>query len=300
MAPGHPGTRGPESGYVLAVYGPDHPDSIGKATVECDVVLEDGHRTILTHVPVCIPGSSSPEICSTWRPNPVRRNIDTGLPLQFPTAVPLGIAGAMRYSPVLALVSDLSAMDGDRVKIDFIGGRVDRPVITQGMVHPRAAGGQLGGDLVVPWATDTIPHPMIPSGQALYQRRGGAQALIDEGGNIAIDTTLAPRGPDGGDPIPPQPVAGCVTLNLKQSASITLKWNNNPTVLRISHDGANILMEIGSVGATEPVILGNRFKTLFDGHTHLDSTGAATGPPQGPSLMSANPQVLSTKVHLDG
>jgi hypothetical protein len=45
-------------------------------------------------------------------------------------------------------------------------------------------------------------------------------------------------------------------------------------------DHANTI-ELGK-GATEKVILGNKFMTLFNSHTHLGNLGAPTGPPITP------------------
>ena len=63
-------------------------------------------------------------------------------------------------------------------------------------------------------------------------------------------------------------------INIKPDKSIVIKAEN------VIIDQAKSI-ELGK-GATEPVILGNAFLTLFNGHTHIGNLGAPTSPPTSP------------------
>lgn len=66
-------------------------------------------------------------------------------------------------------------------------------------------------------------------------------------------------------------------MNITQKSDITIKTDSNVII-----DQAKTI-ELGK-GATEPVILGQSFMTLFNGHTHIGNLGAPTSPPTSPML----------------
>jgi len=69
-------------------------------------------------------------------------------------------------------------------------------------------------------------------------------------------------------------------INIKPDKSIVIKAEN------VIIDQAKSI-ELGK-GATDPVILGNAFLTLFNAHTHLGNLGAPTSPPTSPMTPAAH------------
>lgn len=307
----HPGQPGPAAvsagscpGYVLGTFGPDHPRSLRRVGVECDVVLNDKLRTVLLNVPVGPSGPAPPSACPPWRPVPVQRNLDTGLPLVLlaPT-VSLQVA---LYAKTFALMSDLSALDAEYVLVEFLENRMDRPAITKPLTHPRTPS-DVGGEIDIPWPSDSVPHPASLSGHVRVVPHAGTKVGIDDSGNWFVDSTGAPQDKSG-LPAPPTGPFGSGTINLASSATVTLRWGNGNTVLKISNVGGALKVDIGSEAAGQQVILGTSFKAFFDlilsavkGHEHpvVGGGGGTAGPSPALSGISSMPgSTLSTRVKL--
>jgi hypothetical protein len=80
-------------------------------------------------------------------------------------------------------------------------------------------------------------------------------------------------------------------INITHTDDITLTTDKNLNVnaQKVIIDHSNSV-ELGS-GATEKVILGNTFMSLFNSHTHIGNLGAPTGPP----IVPMTPTQLSQK-----
>jgi hypothetical protein len=97
--------------------------------------------------------------------------------------------------------------------------------------------------------------------------------MIDYGDakvNIKPDKSILITNPNG-DKVE---VVNNGNINIQTSTKVTVK---SPSVII---DAANTI-ELGK-GATEDVVLGNRFMSLFNSHTHLGVLGIATSPPMTP------------------
>lgn len=73
---------------------------------------------------------------------------------------------------------------------------------------------------------------------------------------------------------------GTMNITQKNDINITTEKAVNVKAKDVIIDHANTI-ELGK-GATEKVILGNKFMTLFNSHTHVGNLGAPTGPPISP------------------
>jgi len=289
-------THGTFPAYVLSTYGPDQTgDTAGAVT--CDVVLEDGVRTVLLGVPVIVQGSSGPvQARGAWRPTPTRRNLDSGVPLVF---APSDLSALDTVSP-----GQLSALDGDRVLVAYMGGSSQRPIILCGIPHPRSE--RRGGSDPAAWASTDDVHPVSPSGDVEWLRQAGTVVTVDAKGNAAIDTTSAPQTSAGTDP--GTSPAGCVALKLKSTAHLTLRWGGGAVAVRLSQSGGNVHVEllgtpqldIGNAG--EVAAMGNamvaKLEEMDERHvTHVHTPtapGAVTGPPQDPTSLVPHLPVETT------
>jgi hypothetical protein len=73
---------------------------------------------------------------------------------------------------------------------------------------------------------------------------------------------------------------GAIKIDCDDKADITVKNEVNLKCKSLIVDHASSI-ELGK-GATEKVILGNKFMTLFNSHTHIGNLGAPTSPPIAP------------------
>lgn len=278
---------GPQTGYVLATYGPEDPRNRRMAGVECDIVLDNGERTILCNAIVTVPTSTPVGEAQAWRPTPTQRNLDLGLPLI--------LAAPALYSTTLLAIPDLSALDGDYVLVAFRGGHVGQPYIIRSVTHPRATidNGALPD---VPWPSDEVLHPTPKSGHIRWVYHAGTKVGIDVAGNVFVVTRDAPK-TSAEQPSPLTP-SGSVTLDLKAESSVTVRFAGGLTAFRIGDVGATGGAKVGiGTAPAEPVILGSTFQAWANTVVNLLKTHihpiVGAGTPEATIAVSVALQALT-------
>ncbi|MCF6205344.1 MAG: hypothetical protein L3J47_00425 [Sulfurovum sp.] len=203
----------PVLGVVVAVYPSDDPnnrsarddDTNRGSHWEADVrVLNNGIEgsTTLTNVVIPPGGPSGVHNFSQGLPTPATQMLD----------------GSAFVSSGAGI--DANKLDGDRVLIQFIGGKYNQPVMTHYMPHPSnrhdpSTSGEFDGGL-----SQGTPF--------LYRRNGTAVTVTDEG-SIFVDTNEANSkmvGRAGGATRVTEGLGGDLAISLKPTASFSLDFNS--------------------------------------------------------------------------
>jgi hypothetical protein len=230
------------------------------AGVECDIVLDNGERTILCNAIVTVPTSTPVGEAQAWRPTPTQRNLDLGLPL-------------ILAAPAL----------------------YGQPYIIRSVTHPRATidNGALPD---VPWPSDEVLHPTPKSGHIRWVYHAGTKVGIDVAGNVFVVTRDAPK-TSAEQPSPLTP-SGSVTLDLKAESSVTVRFAGGLTAFRIGDVGATGGAKVGiGTAPAEPVILGSTFQAWANTVVNLLKTHihpiVGAGTPEATIAVSVALQALT-------
>ena len=269
----------PMEGVVTAVYYVDSVDRSAESQgIVVDVLTTFGP---IKGAPVAQQGYAV-ENCAQWVPQPTTATAE-GQELQLDSDT------GKNTLP--------DEMDGDRVLIVFREGSWFKPVVVGALPHvrtQRVQNGAVGRDRppVTPGVANPEP-PLGPDGFERYTAHQGSVARISRFGDVEVDcarggttnTGQAMTGDRGGR----------VDLNVRRDQEIVIRMEGMP-VFRVRSVGGVVNVDIGET-AGEPAVLGDSFKTLFDAHVHTTFYGV-TGPPSPDKTITANPQVLSTRVRL--
>ncbi|NMO15412.1 hypothetical protein HPC49_12765 [Pyxidicoccus fallax] len=152
---------------------------------------------------------------------------------------------------------------GDTIWMEFAGGDPSRPIWTGTFWGaPASTGGQ--DDLGKETGTEVPTHEGEPAGpgKLLLRTRAGHRIFLDDDGELAI-----------------------------------LANGNDKTEVRLTQNGEVIIkaerIKLGS-DASEPLVLGNAFKQLFNQHTHPTGVGPS-GPPTQPLGSNHLSELSSTE-----
>lgn len=273
----HGATRAPSlsRGVVLATHYADDPVAqAGRVAREvlCTVLLLNGW--IVSRVPVLQRGSGISN-GSLWIPQPTTHNLDTGEVITFTD-------GQIRGK-----ITNLDALNGERVLIDFIANDPSQPVIVGSMGHPRTRRAPEATPINLPDPAVDGSLPSAPQGQARWIGHQGSTAQIDSVGNVRINTTAAGTADHGGRLDAERP--GLVDLDLADGAEVVIRFQGEVAFrLRVDSSGdgpGRVSLDLGA-GASQRVVLGDRFQALFDGHRHTTFYGQ-TGPVAPEATMTA-------------
>lgn len=259
---------------VVAVYYADDtnaPGPHGGRQPVCDLVTLSDSRFPLYGVPILQHGSAITN-GSAWVPQPCRANLDGG-----PVEV---VPAAQTPAP------SLDALDGDRVLVTFVDGKLDSPVIIGTVPHPRTLRPHRSAGAALPagGGADYAADP-APDGLERWVGHQGTVARIDRAGNALLDTTSAGTANDG-ESVDAEG-AGHLDVNIAPGASVVLRFGGRAEFhLRVQGegDGQRVVLDVGK-GADQRVVLGDRLMALFDLHQHTTFYGQ-TGPVTPATSMS--------------
>ena len=237
--------------------------------VACDLILVASGFS-LADVPV-VQTAQGLHNASLWVPRAATRTLD-GSPLNLTGAwTP---AGSFTGTTMTAL----NNTDGDLVLVSFVEGDRDLPVIVGALPHPQTARVTVAG---AGWAEGNAGVERgTPQLQESYQRHGGTEIRINEGGDLLIDTVGATSAPDEA----PSNNSGQVRIRVKDSQRFTVELDGED-VFEVWKDGTTVRIDLGE-GATEPVVLGEKLKTWLLSHKHPTAMGLS-GPPVDPTDVGA-------------
>lgn len=270
-------------------------DSDGRATsrrrakVLCDVILVSS-QIILQRVQVEQRlGINSGDV---WVPRASTRRVSTGGAVELQRR---SRRGSPDQDP-----TPFDDLDGDMVLIDFIEADLDYPIIRGALEHERTKRAIVEGD---GWdeANGGSERGSAHKNER-YVRWGGAEFRINAQGDILLDTVGATAdiidetvNDEGGE----------FRIRLKEARRLTVEMDGTD-VFEVWKDGSQVRIDLGE-GATERIMLGDAFKTFFDGemtkintfwstiydlHVHPDPATGNTGPPnllQAPTTISSMP-----------
>ena len=198
--------------------------------------------------------------------------------------------------------------NGTTVLVAFIDGSTDKPIIIAAIQHPnkqgakRADGIRRKGEFRgVQWEvnkhgelTITYQSDRAPDGKLRRKDTGPTIIKIDKTGALSIRD-------NENQLIKMDRVAKSIQIVTKENYVITVGKDMNVTIQgnetitttgdRV-HSAANHTLtgggdiKIGSAGASENLVLGIQFQTLYNAHTHIGNLGVPTGVPTVP--MSAS------------
>lgn len=221
---------GSQRGVVLAVYPPGHEANVQGVCVECDVLLYRDQR-VLYAVPVAQPmGARDGEL---WEPSPTTKSLATGDALTFSRTEENGIC---------QFATQVKDLDGDHVRVEFVNGSYDQPLIVGRLPHPQAANKSRPVADAAPITADA--HPATPDGNVLWAQRAGSRVLLDRRGNAVIDTTGAGV-ENSGDAIEGDEPKGTVYVQAREGERVVVSVGG---VVRAVIDGDSITLAQGTKG----------------------------------------------------
>jgi uncharacterized protein involved in type VI secretion and phage assembly len=181
-----------------------------------------------------------------------------GEELESGWALPCAVFGGGKDRGLLAVPEV-----GDTIWIEFAGGDPSRPIWSGAFWGaPESTGGQ--DDLGQETGSEVPTHEDSPAGpgRLILRTRAGHRICLDDDGEIAIFAN-----------------------------------GNDKTEVRLTQNGEVIIkaetIKLGE-GASEPLVLGNAFKELFNQHTHPTGVGPS-GPPTQPMASNHLSSVSSTE-----
>jgi hypothetical protein len=241
-------------------------DNFRKLQVECTVLLVKS-QIYLKQVPVRQPfyGVNN---AHTWVPKPTTRVISGTRTLHFR---PRSARGSR--DPAAGPVPAFDDLDGDMVLVEFMDNEIDSPIITGAITHEQANRRIIQSGTGWSEATAALKRGH-PEENEYYLHYKGAEVRINDDGEVLIDTVGAYT-----DPVTETPTAdkGQVRVRVKDNLKFTVECDG-VDVLEVFKDGGGVHVHLGEA-ATESILKGDAFKTLYDAHTHPSPAGGSTGPP---------------------
>jgi len=244
------------------------------AQVTCDVILTTSQIAV-SRIPVAQSNFGVNNVHGLWVPRPSTRLISTGVTATAPQFRRTSDRGSPAGEP-----SDFSDLDGDMVLVDFVEKDIEYPIIRSALQHEQS-------QRQVILASGTRGSP---GADDYYVSHYGTEIRIDADGSLLIDTVDA-----FSDPILEDATAsgGEIRLRLKGSRRFTIEMDGTD-VLEVFKDGSGVHIHLGE-GASEAIIFGDAFKTLYDVHTHSSPAGGSTGVPA--VLMDTPPGTHLSQQH---
>lgn len=266
-------TTGIYRAIVINTFTTDDETSLRGIGVECDVVLVRS-LTRLARVPVKQLNHGRNNAWAPWIPRQSTRTISTGAAVNLTTRSDRGV-----FTGDASLLSDL---DGDLVIVEFLEHDPDRPIITGALSHDqnlrRVAGAQTAAPTErVGWLEGTYRQGS-PRRDELYFSQAGSEVRVNGQGDVLVSTEGATDDPTTETP---STNTGQVRIRVKDASPTSPRFTvaiGNTDVLEVYKDATGVHVDIGE-GATEHIVLGDAFKTLFNTHTHSSPLGGNTGVP---------------------
>lgn len=236
------------------------------ARVECDImVLVDAKQTnyVLKNVPV--------------------QQRKTGLN-DFSEEFPKPPTNLDQY---VARKITLGELDGDWVLVQFIGGRIDLPIVTGW--YPHNSNNQ-----------DAAEESF---GQRVFKRIQGTTEEYTQHGDYILDTTQAGTtvDPKTRERSEPTDEGGDVTINIKKSRTVRIDLGDN-NFMTVRNNGDEIQVSINDENG-QHAVLGenlldhlNQMKSTFDMHQHTGNLGAPTPLLTGPFPAAQKAPLLSANL----
>lgn len=270
--------RGPYRALVINTYPADHKTNRSGYAVECDVILVLTLKAV-RNVPVMQRNYGRNDASDPWHPKPATATL-TGDPVFFSRV----------YDPRGEAKTEITALDntnGDMVLVDFIENNPALPVIVGALTHERTKRIVKEGD---GWAESGGPGRGEPQSNEHYLRHAGAEFRINSEGDVLLDTVGATS--DTVDETPGS--GGQIRLRVKSSQRLTVELDGTD-VLEVFKSGSQVRIDLGE-GASERVVLGDSFMSLFNSHTHPTGVGPSGAPiqPMSSSHLSSLAKVKAT------
>ena len=287
--PGQP-LHGIYYGVVLSVYAADDVEAQRASSppqILCDVAFMRGGRCRA----VVLQRGSSIRNRSLWVPAASTLSLSTDQPLN------------LKKDESAQQVTDPNDLDGERVIVSFLGGDRDHPVILGSIEHPRASRTVVyPGELqpVERGAGDGGPKRKLESTDRAVCHQGTI-AKIDRGGSARVDLRRAGVSNSGLTFDADGETSGVVDVSMRTGGELVIRNEAGVPVFHLRITSGGVELDIGQA-ASERVILGDAFASLFDSHTHLTPYGK-TGPvsPEqtvATAELDAGTRVLSPRVKL--
>lgn len=262
---------GPLRAIVINTYVSSDIDNLRSYRVECDVIIVRTGLTVKRAI-VAQANHGVNNLHGLWVPKPCTRNIVTSEPMSF-----RGMAASGAPATPATPYSDL---DGDHVLVEFIESDVDKPVITRALPHSRTKRIIVGanGDPVQSsgWdETNASTTRGVPARDEYYLAHQGSEIRVNAHGDVLVDTVGAT---DDAATEAPSTSHGQVRVRVKSSQRFTVEMDG-VDVLEVFKQGAQVRIDLGE-GATERVVLGDAFMSLFNSHQHPTSMGPSGTPIQ--------------------
>ncbi len=242
-------------------------------SVECDVILV--HVNIALHsVPVMQRQHGINNVHDLWIPRKTTRVLtkDSSDRTVTDTDRELNLDRILsRRGTDPKPITPLGDVDGDMVLVDFIEGNQDFPIIVGALPHERTRRPVRAG---TGWREGDTSTRGEARADEYYTHHFGCEVRINEQGEFLIDTVDAYSDPATEDN---SPAVGQVRVRLKDNLKFTVECDGTD-VLEVFKDGTGVHVHLGE-GATESLLKGDAFKTLYDAHTHSSPAGGSTGPP---------------------
>lgn len=258
-------------GVVLETFVPQHAlevdeepveENFRRFQVECTVLLVKTNL-YLRQVPVRQPfyGVNNAQ---TWVPRPTTRGISGAQPLNFNRQ-------SNRGQFIDAVIS-LDDIDGDLVTVEFMEGDPDFPVITGALNHERSNRLVRVGK---GWVEGEGPDRRArPEQDEYFLHHQGCELRINADGELLIDTVGAYTDITSEDS---STAKGDVRVRVKDTQKLTIAMGDDEDVLEVWKDGTQLRIDLGE-GATERIVLGDAFLTLYNNHTHPTGVGPSGTP----------------------
>ena len=230
--------------------------------VECDVILVTS-QTVLSRVPVMQRGHSANNAGPLWIPRESR--VALGEDGRSDPTQPLNLNRVSRGgAPMPQVPPLLRDLDGDLVLVEFVEGDLEKPVISGALTHEHARRRVIAGD---GWAEGSGAEKRgTPEVREHYLHHQGSEVRINGTGDVLIDTVGAHDDNDEEDASASG--KGQVRIRVKESSDadvrFTVSIGDDEDVLEVWKDGGQLRIDLGE-GADERLILGDTFKTFFDG-----------------------------------
>lgn len=254
----------------------DEPGNLRRRSVECDVVLVRTQLSI-QNVPVLQGNHGVNNLHSNWVPRPSTRIVGAdGEPVNVNRVL-------SRRGTFVGRASSLANLDGDMVLVDFIEGNADFLIIVGALSHERTNRLMTSGQ---GWREGSVVERGNPKKDEYYLHHYGAEVRINEQGDLLVDTVGAYSDPATEDAS--ATTMGQVRVRVKEGQRFTIAMGDDEDVLEVHKEGSQLRVDLGE-GATERIVLGDAFMTLFNTHTHP----SGTGPTGVPTQQMQAPQHLS-------
>jgi len=244
----------------------------------CDLIIYGAHyRNRLFSVAVMQPGGGMGDQRDMWIPRAATMKIG-GDPLR------LGVTdNADEYAS--RDVTRPEDMDGDHVIVAFLENDSLMPIIVGSLTHPHT-------------------EEPFTAHRSTFRHRGVSR-VVDEDGSTLVDLTGASSGTldEQGVEQPNAGGNGSIVVNARSDQTVTI--NIGGTMRLLLEDGTVTLdaaeIKLGAT-ASEALVKGDAFKTLFNGHTHAYAPGPGAPVPTATPLplMDVVPNThTSSKVKTD-